>query len=80
MKTVTASDANRYFSQIIREATNGEAFVVTSRGKPVVTIQPVLKGSSKHDYSKTVLLKRLRSQNVTGTRLWTRDELYEDSE
>ena len=78
MKTVAATNANRHFSRIIREVTWGEAFVVTSRGQPVATIDPVLKNSAERQGSKAALLARLRNQNVTGTRLWSRDELYED--
>ena len=78
MKTVTAANANRHFSRIIREVAQGEAFVITSRGQPVATIGPVLKNSAERQRSKTALLARLRKQNVTGIRPWTRDELYED--
>ncbi len=78
MKTVAATNANRHFSRIIREVTWGEAFVVTSRGRPVATIGPVLKNSAERQGSKAALLARLRNQNVTGIRLWSRDELYED--
>jgi len=77
MKTVTAADANRQFSRVLREAAQGEVFVVVSRGKPVATIGPAKTDAQRHT-GKEALLARLRSQTVTGARTWSRDELYED--
>ena len=78
MKTVTAADANRQFSRVLREAAQGEVFVVVSRGKPVATIGPVKKGDAQRHAAKETLMTRLRSQVVTGERTWAREELYED--
>ena len=78
MRTVTAADANRQFSRVLREATQGEVFVVVSRGKPVATIGPVKKAGAQRHAAKENLIARLRSQTITGARTWTRDELYED--
>lgn len=78
MKTVTAADANRQFSRVLREAAQGEVFVVVSRGKPVATIGPVKKADAQRHAAKETLMTRLRSQVVTGERTWTREELYED--
>jgi prevent-host-death family protein len=77
MKTVTAADANRQFSRVLREAAQGEVFVVVSRGKPVATIGPAKTDAQRHT-RKEALLARLHGQPVTGTRAWVRDELYED--
>jgi prevent-host-death family protein len=38
MKTISAGEANRHFSSALREVINGETVIVTSCGKPVVTI------------------------------------------
>ncbi|MBN6745743.1 type II toxin-antitoxin system prevent-host-death family antitoxin, partial [Acidithiobacillus sp. MC2.1] len=40
MRTVTAADANRQFSSVLREVSQGETFTVVSRGRPVATIAP----------------------------------------
>ncbi len=78
MKTVTAADANRQFSRVLREATQGEVFVVVSRGRPVATIGPVSKAGAHRHRAKENLIARLRSQMVTGARTWSRDDLYQD--
>ncbi len=77
MKTVTAADANRHFSRVIREVTQGEAFVVVSRGKAVATIGPAQKMDAERQRAQTALLGRLRKQSSIGARNWTREELYE---
>ena len=77
MKTVTASDANRQFSSVLREVAHGEIITVVSRGKPVATISPAKAADAQRNAAKTTLLKRLNSQKITGARNWSRDELYE---
>lgn len=79
MKTVTAADANRNFSTLLREARQGEVYVVISRGKPVATIGPAVSNSPERHVAKEALMGRLKSQGVTGGRTWTRDELYGES-
>jgi prevent-host-death family protein len=78
MKTVTAAEANRNFSALLREARHGEVYVVLSRGKPVATIGPAVSMDTARLAAKETLLARLQNQDVTGARTWTRDELYED--
>ena len=41
MKTITASEANRQFSSVLREVSRGQVFTVQSRGKPVAAIMPI---------------------------------------
>ena len=77
MKTISASDANRHFSHVLRDVANGEVVTVLSRGKPVATISPVRSGGSGRESAKRQLLGRLRQQKASGLRQWTRDELYE---
>lgn len=78
MKTVTATEANRQFSRVLREAEQGEVFVVVSRDRPVATIGPAKKTDAQRHAAKETLMARLRSQTATGVRTWTRDELYEN--
>jgi len=77
MQTVRAVDANRQFSSVLKQVSQGEEFLVISRGKAVATILPVRKADSSHCAARKLLLARLAGQNVTGCRTWTRDELYE---
>lgn len=77
MKTISAGDANRHFSNLLRDVASGEVITVLSRGKPVATIAPVRTGSSEREAAKLHLLGRLRQQRPSGDRNWTRDELYE---
>ena len=77
MKTITASDANRHFSTLLRKVATGEVITVLSRGKPVATIAPARSTSGEREAAKLNLLERLHQQSPGGARDWTRDELYE---
>ena len=77
MQTVRAVDANRHFSNILKQVSQGEEFIVISRGKPVATIAPVRKADSSCLAARKLLLGRLAGQESTGARTWTREELYE---
>lgn len=77
MKTISASDANRHFSNVLRSVATGEVVTVLSRGKPVATIAPARSSGSEREAAKLDLLGRLRQQKASGARNWTRDELYE---
>ncbi|MDR3221267.1 MAG: type II toxin-antitoxin system prevent-host-death family antitoxin [Candidatus Accumulibacter sp.] len=76
MKTISAGDANRHFSRLLRDVAGGEAITVLSRGKPVATIAPA-HSSDDRETAKQHLLKRLHQQQASGTRNWNRAELYE---
>lgn len=76
-KTISAADANRKFSQVLRCVKEGQTYVVTSHGRPVARIEPVDSNSKKREAAKAALLKRLRSQPVIDIGPWTREELYE---
>ncbi|MDR3174933.1 MAG: type II toxin-antitoxin system prevent-host-death family antitoxin [Desulfovibrio sp.] len=75
MRTVTASDANRNFSGLLKDVASGESILIVSRGTPVAKICPI---DTKIDRiaAKESLLLRLSRQNSTGRRDWTRDDLY----
>lgn len=76
MKTISASDANRHFSNLLRDVVSGNAVTVLSRGKPVAVIAPPATDQAAHEVAKSTLLARLRQQVPSGARCWTRDELY----
>lgn len=78
MKTISAADANRHFSALLRDVSRGARITVTSRGKPVATITAAPPTENRERAAaRRALLARLRAAPVTGTRNWTRDELYE---
>ena len=77
MQTVRAVDANRQFSRVLKQVSQGEEFLVISRGKPVATITPVKRADNAHLAARKLLLNRLAEQETTGIRTWSRDELYE---
>ncbi|GDX58823.1 antitoxin [Comamonadaceae bacterium] len=78
MRTISASDANRHFSALLRDVATGEIITVLSRGKPVATIASARSSDGERAAAKLNLLGRLRQQNPSGARNWTRDELYGD--
>lgn len=43
-KAISAAEANRKFSQLLREVKEGRTYVVTSHGRPVARISPVWNG------------------------------------
>lgn len=77
MASVSASDANRNFSALLREVTQGRSYTVLSRGKPVATLGPVQSDDRARKRARKALLARLHAQPATGVRGWSRDELYE---
>ena len=79
MRRVSAADANRHFSKILRAATEGETIVVTSHGTPVVTIAPVSAGSDldRRRAARLALLERLAADPVAPSGRVTRDDGYE---
>jgi prevent-host-death family protein len=79
MKTITAANANRGFSNLLREVSKGEEIIILSRGTPVAKISSVNSEGLQKNAMKNLLLSRLKAQEVTGSRNWTRDELYDDS-
>jgi len=79
-KAVSAADANRTFSRLLRGVRDGQSYVVTSHGRPVAKIIPVHRGTAVGDRARAWLLTRLRRTPVVDVGRWTRDELYEDGE
>ncbi|HSM21169.1 MAG TPA: type II toxin-antitoxin system prevent-host-death family antitoxin [Rubrivivax sp.] len=79
MKTVTAAEANRHFSSLLKDVARGERFLVTSRGKPVATIAPPERPVEDKDreLARQQWLATLSSVEPLGPITWTRDELYE---
>lgn len=77
-KAVSAADANRKFSKLLRAVREGHSYVVTSHGKAVAKIVPVEKNGGITRGARAALIKRLRSEGIVAIGRWSRDELYED--
>ena len=77
-KAVSAADANRNFSKLLRHVREGKTFVVTSHGRAVAKIVPAVTDTRVARGARTALLKRLRAEPAVKIGRWTRDQLYED--
>ena len=77
-KAVSAADANRRFSKLLRAVREGQSYVVTSHGEPVARITPIEKNGGMLRGAKVALLKRLKAEPVLQIGRWRRDELYEE--
>jgi prevent-host-death family protein len=75
-KSISAAEANRKFSQVLREVREGRSYVVTSHGRPVARITPIVVDHSA-EAARAALLRRLQSEPVIEIGRWKRDELYD---
>ena len=77
--TVSAADANREFSKLLRRVREGQSVTITSHGRPVAKLVPVSVEDRVREAAKKALFKRLRTQKGEriGAITWTRDELHE---
>jgi prevent-host-death family protein len=78
-KAISAADANRKFSQLLRDVKEGRSYVVTSHGRPVARIAPVQTTTERSTAAsaRASLLGRLRREPVVKIGRWKRDELYD---
>jgi prevent-host-death family protein len=77
-EAVSAADANRRFSLLLRGVREGRSYIVTSHGKPIARLIPASKHDEAAKRARATLLKRLETQPVINAPRWTRDELYDD--
>jgi prevent-host-death family protein len=77
-EAVSAADANRRFSLLLRGVREGRSYVVTSHGRPVARLIPAGRLDGVTTSAHSSLLSRLEKQPVIDAGRWTRDELYED--
>jgi prevent-host-death family protein len=77
MGSVSAADANRDFSKLLRAVRDGDSFVITSHGNPVAKIIPFVTTDRVRAAAKKRLMAHLRAQPAMKIGRWTRDELYE---
>ncbi|MBS0555860.1 MAG: type II toxin-antitoxin system prevent-host-death family antitoxin [Proteobacteria bacterium] len=80
-ETISAADANRHFSKILRGVReDGTSYVVTAHGKPVAKIVPIAEGQDRalREAAWKKMLERWATQPALNIGRWTRDELYDD--
>lgn len=79
-EVISAAEANRSFSRLLRGVQDGHTYVVTNHGKPVARIVPV--GDDQEDAARErahrALIARLERQPIIDIGPWTRDELYDE--
>ncbi len=79
-KSVSAAEANRGFSKLLKSVKQGSSVVVTSHGKAVARIVPVSEGDPARDRARGSLLARLSRGRPVNIGRWNRDDLYTDVE
>lgn len=76
-KAISAAQANREFSAVLRRVRRGQSFVVTSHGRPVAKIVPVSEGEAMARSATASLFTRLEAARAQSIGRWQRNELYE---
>lgn len=76
-ESVSAAEANRRFSHLLRGVREGRSYLVTSHGRPVARLVPAESTVQQRASGRAILLERLRRQPVVQSGPWRREELYE---
>lgn len=74
-RSISASEANQHFSELLRNVANGETFTVTSRGRPVARVLPIDREPERQAFERLLDFVERLPFRVAGN--WSRDELYE---
>lgn len=77
-RKISAADANRQFSRLLREVRDGASYTVTSHGHAVARIVPHVADTESRIAAWAALLDRLRATPADAVPRWSRDELYDD--
>jgi prevent-host-death family protein len=76
---VSATEANRSLSRLLREVARGRRVEITSHGRKVAVISPADEAPTREQ--RLAALERLKESWATQEHItigpWTRDELYE---
>lgn len=80
-ETVSAAEANRSFSRLLRGVRAGRSYLVTAHGRPVARLVPASEGDRDErdlrDAARRILLERVLEQPAIDIGHWSRDELYQ---
>lgn len=77
-KVVSAADANRRFSELLRTVKKGGSVTITSHGNPVAKITPPVEDERAAAEARSALFARLRTERAVNVGRWKRDELYDN--
>jgi len=77
IETITTTEANRRFSEVIRTVESGHTVVITKHGRVIARIVPERSERPERSEAHQRLIERLRTQEGFEFEPWTRDELYE---
>ncbi len=77
-KEISAAVANRRFSELLQTVKQGQSVIVTSHGKPVAQITPIVENERAAESARSALFARLRKERTVHIGRWTRGELYDD--
>jgi prevent-host-death family protein len=77
MKIVTATEANRHFSEFLKEASEGEEIKIESRGKLIAELTPIRKADKSQLAARHLLFERLHKNKPLVVENWAREELYD---
>lgn len=88
--TVTATEANRRFSALLREVAAGRTVLITSRGQVVARLEPdggkadptieeMMAGRQKAWAELQAFWAELDAQKDRPVYTWNREELYDES-
>jgi prevent-host-death family protein len=77
--TVSAADANREFSKLLRRVRDGQSVTITSHGRPIAKLVPVGAEDRVRAAAWHALMKRLRTQKRRRHVPidWKREDLYD---
>lgn len=79
--TITATEANRRFSEMLRGLREGKTYVITSRGQRIAELrktEPALSPAelARRRQARATLMKRLKAQAPLNLPHINRDEMY----
>jgi prevent-host-death family protein len=78
--TITATEANRKFSSVLREVGLGKEVTITSHGRNVAVVSPAQNDDTERERrlaALAALKARWAKQPHITVGPWTREELYE---
>lgn len=79
-KKVSATEANRSFSTLLREVEKGRSYLITSHGRPIALITPPPDVDEDLERRHQEFMDYLLTLPTHHIGPWTRDELYDDDD
>lgn len=77
MERVTATEANRHFSEILKRVSEGEEIQIESRGKLIAELTPARKANKSQLSARQRLFERLSKSETVVVGDWAREDLYD---